>query len=131
MKKKISTDGSESNALFSSPFGALEGIETSPRQEEKCPPPQTIHAPKKEKSHRGRVEIRREKSGRGGKTVTTLTFPAGIALSEKKDLLSCFKKKWACGGCLREGVLEIQGDLRAEVATALEEKRFQPILAGG
>lgn len=131
-KKKISTDGNADQGLVSSPFDQLSGIKTVERS---LPPasekPTTIHAPKKEKKNRGRVELRREKAGRGGKTVTTLTFPAGIALSEKKELLSSFKKKWACGGCLRDGVLEIQGDLRDEISTQLEEIRFKPVHAGG
>ena len=57
----------------------------------------------------GNVLIRRETKGRAGKTVSTIT---GVALAEEplKALLSELKRVCGCGGSMKNGVLEIQGD---------------------
>ena len=50
-----------------------------------------------------------EKKGRGGKTVTTIS---GVPLAEDalKELASALKKRCGCGGALKDGVIEIQGE---------------------
>ncbi|MBV7563539.1 translation initiation factor Sui1 [Pseudomonas sp. sia0905] len=57
----------------------------------------------------GIARVRRETKGRGGKTVTTI---AGVPLAEEplKELASALKKRCGCGGSLKDGVIEIQGD---------------------
>jgi translation initiation factor 1 len=79
---------------------------------------------------RGRVDIVRQKAGRGGKTVTVVKNFVGIGLPEKEQLA---KKMKACGtgGTVKNGQIEIQGDKRAEVAAILREAGFQPVFAGG
>jgi translation initiation factor 1 len=79
---------------------------------------------------RGRVDIVRQKAGRGGKTVTVVKNFVGIGLPEKEQLA---KKMKACGtgGTVKNGQIEIQGDKREEVAKVLREAGFSPVFAGG
>ncbi|HWQ91929.1 MAG TPA: translation initiation factor, partial [Clostridia bacterium] len=86
--------------------------------------------PPKRKS-RGRVDIIRQKAGRGGKTVTMVTNFIGIGLPEKEQLAKRMQKACGTGGTVKEGRIEIQGDKREEVAHILTEAGFRPVFAGG
>ena len=57
----------------------------------------------------GFVRVRRERKGRGGKTVTAVS---GVAMGDKelKALASELKRKCGSGGSMSDGVIEIQGD---------------------
>ena len=59
----------------------------------------------------GPVRVGRETKGRKGAGVTVVT---GLSMSESqlRDLLSACKKRLGCGGTLRDGVLEFQGEHR-------------------
>ena len=78
----------------------------------------------------GAVRIRRETKGRGGKAVLTI---AGIAKShdELVQLAARLKKKCACGGAVKDGVSEIQGDKRELVEQLLQAEGFKTKWAGG
>lgn len=110
------------------PFAQLstEGLPEGPLREADAPTP----APKAKKN-RGRVDIVREKAGRGGKTVTVVTNFVGIGLPEKEMLAKKMQKACGTGGTVKEGRIEIQGDKRDEVARILEEAGFRPVFAGG
>lgn len=126
---KISTEGGQS--LGQNPFGALSGAGLP--QAPKTPPAGAIKpamAPLKEKN-RGRVEIRRETGGRGGKTVTTVDGFIGIGLPEKETLCKKMRGACGCGGTVKDGVIEIQGDQRETIARILTEAGFRPVMAGG
>ena len=81
--------------------------------------------------NRGRVEIRRETGGRGGKTVTTVSGFVGIGLPEKEQLTKKMRGACGCGGTVKDGAIEIQGDQREKMAKILLEAGFRPVLAGG
>jgi len=83
------------------------------------------------KRKRGRVDIIRQKAGRGGKTVTVVTHFVGIGLPEKENLAKMMQKACGTGCTVKEGRLEIQGDKRQEIARILIEARFQPVFAAG
>jgi translation initiation factor 1 len=83
------------------------------------------------KQSRGRVDIIRQKAGRGGKTVTVVTNFVGIGLPEKEKLAKQMQKTCGAGGTVKDGRIEIQGDKRQEVARILTEAGFQPVFAGG
>jgi translation initiation factor 1 len=87
--------------------------------------------PAPRKKNRGRVDIIRQKAGRGGKTVTVVTNFIGIGLPEKEKLAKQMQKSCGVGGTVKEGRIEIQGDKRAEIAGILEEAGFRPVFAGG
>jgi len=80
---------------------------------------------------RGRVDIIRQKAGRGGKTVTVVTNFVGIGLPEKEQLARKMQKACGTGGTVKNGQIEIQGDQREAVARILTEAGFRPVFAGG
>ena len=94
-------------------------------------PPGPAYIPEPKKKSRGRVDIIREKAGRGGKTVTVVTNFVGIGLPEKEQLAKQMQKVCGTGGTVKEGRIEIQGDKRQEVARILEQAGFRPVFAGG
>ena len=95
------------------------------------PGPADVSKPAPPKKSRGRVDISREKAGRGGKTVTVVTNFVGIGLPEKEKLAKQMQKACGTGGTVKDGRIEIQGDKRNEVARILEEAGFRPVFAGG
>jgi translation initiation factor 1 len=81
--------------------------------------------------NRGRVEIRRQTQGRGGKTVTVVSGFMGIGQPEKEQLAKTMQKTCGAGGTVKDGCIEIQGDKREQVARILSEAGFRPVFAGG
>ena len=57
----------------------------------------------------------------------------GIDLDDAalSKLAADLKKRCGCGGALKDGVIEIQGDKRDLLKQLLEEKGFKVKLAGG
>lgn len=137
-KGKVATDGGQ--GLGQNPFGALSsaGLPVAPKvvleQAQaavagkggagagKAPAPA---------KNRGRVDVRRETGGRGGKTVTVVDGFVGIGLPEKEQLAKKMRAACGCGGTVKDGAIEIQGDQRETVARILSEAGFRPVFAGG
>jgi translation initiation factor 1 len=119
-----SSDGGQ--GFGQNPFDSLssEGLPPGPAT------PSKTEAASKRKS-RGRVDIIRQKAGRGGKTVTLVKGFIGIGLPEKEQLARAMQKACGTGGTVKDGQIEIQGDKRAEVAKILTEAGFRPVFAGG
>lgn len=146
---KVPTDGGSN--LGQNPFGALSsaGLPVAP----KAPPgptpkaggpsaspasggPATSASAKDSgktppQKNRGRVDIRRETGGRGGKTVTLVDGFTGIGLPEKESLCKKMRSACGCGGTVKDGAIEIQGDQRETIARILTEAGFRPVFAGG
>jgi len=119
-------DASTPNPPFGqNPFAGLDSTGLPPGPE--LPPEAAV----KKKKSRGRVDIIRQKAGRGGKTVTVVTNFVGIGLPEKEALARQMQKVCGTGGTVKEGRIEIQGDKRDEVAKILEAAGFRPVFAGG
>ncbi len=78
----------------------------------------------------GIVRIQRQTSGRKGKGVCLI---AGVDLDDAalEKLAAELKKKCGCGGSVKEGVIEIQGDKRDLLKQLLEAKGMKVKLAGG
>lgn len=78
----------------------------------------------------GVVRVRRETKGRGGKTVTVIS---GLALAEAavKDLAGELKRRCGCGGTVKDGLIEIQGDHRDLLLAELAKRGFKAKAAGG
>ncbi len=121
--KRIQTDTAES--LSQNPFGSLN-LGPLPSAS-----PQPTSTPAPIKKNRGRVDIRLEKAGRGGKEVTVIYNFVGIGLPEKEQLCKKIKNLAGTGGTVKEGRIEIQGDQRNKAQTILREAGFQPVLSGG
>ena len=109
------------------PFAALSGTDFPPGAEATTPK-KALDKPRK---NRGRVDIIRQKAGRGGKTVTVVKGFVGIGLPEKERLARAMQKACGAGGTVKDGQIEIQGDQREEVARILTEANFRPVFAGG
>ena len=137
---KVSTSGGQ--GLGQNPFAALSaaGLPVAPKgvlvqaaaavaaQKSGSATTGTKAAPEK---NRGRVEVRRETGGRGGKTVTTVSGFVGIGLPEKEQLTKKMRAACGCGGTVKDGAIEIQGDQRETVARILTEAGFRAVMAGG
>jgi translation initiation factor 1 len=121
----LAGDGAE--AFGQNPFAGLSS--------EGLPPETPGHKTASERStrpkDRGRVDILRQTAHRGGKTVTVVKNFVGIGLPEKEKLAKQMQKTCGCGGTVKEGRIEIQGDKRDEVARILTEAGFRPVFAGG
>ena len=128
-RKRIPTDGGQN--FGHNPFEALsnEGLPAAPENSLADCRPQTEVKPARK--DRGRVDIIRQKAGRGGKTVTVIKNFVGIGLPEKEQLAKAMQKACGTGGTVKNGQIEIQGDKRAEAARILREANFRPVFAGG
>ena len=130
---KIPTDGG--GALGTNPFAGLSGAGLPGKKSVAglaepgrpgSPTPATPPA-----RNRGRVDLKRTTAGRGGKTVTLVTGFTGIGLPEKESLCKKMRNACGCGGTVKDGDIEIQGDQRETIAQILTEAGFRPVLAGG
>ena len=78
----------------------------------------------------GIVRLMRETKGRKGKGVTLIT---GIPLVGKdmKKLAKSLKQKCGCGGSIKNGIIEIQGDHRDVLEQELVTRGYKVKKAGG
>jgi translation initiation factor 1 len=126
---RIPTDGG--GAFGQNPFGQLSsaGLPVAPKVVlDQAARPAGPAVPAK---NRGRVDIKRETGGRGGKTVTVVSGFVGIGLPEKEQLAKKMRAACGSGGTVKDGQIEIQGDQRETVARILSEAGFRPVFAGG
>jgi len=78
----------------------------------------------------GIVRLQRQTKGRGGGTVIIIT---GVPLPPPslKELAGELKKKCGCGGTVKDGVIEIQGNHRDALMLELQTRGYRVKLAGG
>lgn len=78
----------------------------------------------------GIVRIQKQTSGRKGKGVCLIS---GIDADDATlaSLAAELKKKCGCGGAVKDGIIEIQGDKRDLLKSLLEAKGMKVKLAGG
>jgi translation initiation factor 1 len=110
---------------FNNPFADLNSAGLPPGDSTESKPTEPS------RKSRGRVDILRQKAGRGGKTVTVVKNFVGIGLPEKERLAKEIQKACGVGGTVKDGQIEIQGDKREEVARILTKAGFTPVFAGG
>jgi len=78
----------------------------------------------------GNVRVGLETKGRKGKGVTTISgVPADS--DELKNLAKKLKQKCGCGGTVKDGVIEIQGDHRDMIMAELQGMGFRVKRFGG
>ncbi len=117
------------------PFAALSGLVYSTDSGRHCPDceqPQAdcICAEQPINSGDGIARVRRESKGRGGKTVTTIQGLC-LTLDELKILTAALKKRCGCGGSLKDGVIEIQGEQVELLLEELRKRGFTAKKSGG
>ena len=78
----------------------------------------------------GIIRLKRETKGRKGKGVTLVTGFQGSA-DELKTLAKRLKQICGTGGTVKEGVIEIQGDMREKIQRELEAAGHRVKIAGG
>lgn len=78
----------------------------------------------------GVVRIQKQTSGRKGASVSVIS---GLDLSDEelKKLAAELKKRCGCGGSVKNGMIEIQGEKRDLLKQLLEQKGFTVKLSGG
>ncbi|AKD37729.1 translation initiation factor Sui1 [Pasteurella multocida subsp. multocida OH4807] len=103
-----------SNLVYSTEFGRI-----------KTEKPQ-VERPKGD----GIVRIQRQVSGRKGNGVSVITG-LDLADAELKLLAAELKKRCGCGGSVKNGTIEIQGEKRDLLKQLLEQKGYTVKLAGG
>jgi len=112
-----------STLVYSSETGLVKQAKTTTHS--KAKPQATPAAPAD-----GTVRLRRETKGRGGGTVIVISgIPLGGAAL--KELAGALKKRCGCGGTLKDGIIEIQGDHRDTLLLELQTRGFRVKLAGG
>ncbi|NBB78291.1 MAG: translation initiation factor [Verrucomicrobia bacterium] len=137
VQKKVPTAG-DGNGLEATPFAGLddltEGIalKKTPSSSKNTERPAGNGKKAAKVKSQGRVEMRREKAGRGGKTVTTLRgFPSHMPLETLETVVFDLKKRCACGGTLKGRDIELQGDVCQKVREILSSRGYRVVHAGG
>lgn len=110
--------------VYSTEFGKMCPACNKPSGKCVCRKPQSL--PKSD----GIVRLMRETKGRKGKGVTLIS---GLPLKneELKKLAKSLKKKCGCGGSVKSGVIEIQGDHRDVLESELSRLGYTVKRAGG
>lgn len=78
----------------------------------------------------GIVRIQRQTKGRKGKGVCVITG-LDVSDAELKLIAAQLKKVCGCGGSVKDGTIEIQGDNREKMKALLEKNGHTVKLAGG
>ena len=120
MKKRNTTN----NRVYSTELGRV--CPKCNRQASKC----TCKKRQTAAPNDGIVRLMRQTKGRKGKGVTLIT---GLPLPEPelKKLAKTLKKKCGCGGSLKQGIIEIQGDKRDFLEQELASLGYRVKRAGG
>lgn len=87
-------------------------------------------APPQRNKGDGVVRIQRQTSGRKGKAVCVISG-LGADDATLQQLAAELKKKCGCGGAVKQGCIEIQGDKRELLQALLQAKGLRVKLAGG
>jgi translation initiation factor 1 len=76
------------------------------------------------------MKVRRETSGRKGKTATTIS-EIPLSEAETRDLAKRLKQHCGVGGTARGSTIELQGDQRDKVMAFLGQEGHKAVRAGG
>ncbi|HPA16448.1 MAG TPA: translation initiation factor [Verrucomicrobiae bacterium] len=126
-KSRLKIDTRATPAPLASPFASLDAGDipaaAAPRH-----PATSAHAGP---AANARLVIRKEKSGRGGKTVLVISgFPRTWTSDHIAELASRLKRSLGTGGAAHAGEIEIQGDVAVRLRTMLEREGFRVVGPG-
>lgn len=116
--KNKTVDTSGGADLTHNPFAALAGVDVpaGPSGDEAPTEPEPASTSSK---FDGKVVVRREKTGRGGKTVTRVS---GIRAAHREDLMGRMKKALGCGATSEDDDVVLLGSLVDRAADWLESE---------
>ncbi len=97
-----------------------------PHRDAPAPRPVAVSLPPAQQT----AHIRREKKGRGGKTVSVI-HNLQLTPDDLKALAGQLKAACGTGGTVKDGTIEIQGDHRDTLAARLQALGYKTKLAGG
>ena len=112
------------NTVYSTDSAAMDRIRQQARDSRK-PLPVRSKPPSEQMIH-----IKREKKGRGGKTVTVL-YDLVLSEADMKTLAKRLKQVCGTGGSVKDGVIVIQGDSRDRISAELTRQGYKFKFAGG
>jgi translation initiation factor 1 len=133
MAKKEKSTAKAPQVLAHNPFTKLAGLRAElPSTEPPPPPPEpekaaAPKAPPKPVRPRGKVVVRRERKGHGGKTVTVVE---GVHETLRESICDEMKRALGCGGKVEGGALLLQGEIDERAAEWLSKKGFGPVVRG-
>ncbi|MBW2465257.1 MAG: translation initiation factor [Deltaproteobacteria bacterium] len=131
MGKKKKAAAKPTPEVFShNPFAALGGVPEAASkapQEEIDEPEASPPSPPTEISGKTKVVVRREKKGRGGKTVTRVT---GLPQAQLPALGLRMKKALGCGAVVEGDALVLLGSLVDRAADWLEAEGAEGVIRG-
>ena len=129
--RKIDVSGNSRNeSLIENPFNDLDSTSFLKKRLNVSALPKKLE-PKSRNVYTTTAFVRREKAGRGGKTVTTISFNPPIVNAEMQSFLHEIKKKCGCGGVMRTDFIEIQGDIRHSLAEFFSKSGIKVKFSGG
>ncbi len=117
-KHRISTGGGES--LGHNPFAAMDGA-AFPRGAEPSGPAKAETPARKSPGRGRRAHVRKEKAGRGGKTVTVIGGLESLDTGSLRDLTARLRRALGVGGALKGKTIELQGDQTEAVRELLDQ----------
>lgn len=136
-KNKKRTGGEDvtfsQNGPLSVSFGSLlsaESRRSEPEEEKRTAVEEKERAQPAGASKISKVALRRERAGRGGKTVTIVTLPrdyGGDAASLAREL----RKALGCGSSMEEGNIVLQGDIIERVEAWFVKKGVKNVSKSG
>lgn len=134
-KKNTRVETSGGSALSAeNPFGGLEDLNLPVGPAKKAEPEPSTRAERRQATRKGpapRLDLRRLKAGKGGKTVTEISGFIGMGTADLADLAKELKAKCGVGGAVKGRVIEIQGDQRDTLAPLLETRGYRVVFSGG
>jgi len=116
--------GKKRNVVYSTDSAAAKRCPRCGSYPCRCPKPKSV--PPEQQT----AAIRREKKGRGGKTVTVI-YDLQLTPDDRKALGKLLKNKCGTGGAVKEDTIEIQGDQRDKIAEELQKLGYKTKFTGG
>jgi len=106
---------------------AAKGLVSGDRAPEAAPAPAPAGGGEPRFAAMGKLVVRRERKGRGGKTVTVLE---GLPPDDAAQVARELRKTLGCGVGVEDGVLILQGDQTERAATWLEGRGARRVVRG-
>lgn len=132
-KKRVETS---SDPLRSNPFAGLGAAlgeapesEPTPASERPASSSPVVESTTTDPRWRGKIVVRREKKGRGGK-VATVVEGIVASTSELQDMVAALRKKLGCGGHVEGQTLVLTGAQGPKVEQWLRQQGAKRVVLG-